>query len=90
MKEIKFLWQKYTHKKKIWRQCENLAFFKRIPIGSNGKNWSQGFVKMFFFFNKTIIDIEVKLYARNFFKLSMIEQIRLDLVKVFNISMPLC
>lgn len=45
---------------------------------------------MFFFFNKTIIDIEVKLYARNFFKLSMIEQIRLDLVKVFNISMPLC
>lgn len=75
--------------KKIWRQCENLAFFKRIPIWSNGKNWSQGFVKMFFF-KKTIIDIEVKLYARNVFKLSMIEQIRLDLVKVFNIRMPLC
>lgn len=40
-----------------------------------------------FFFKKTIIDIEVKLYV---FKLSMIEQIRLDLVKVFNIRMPLC
>lgn len=66
----------YGRNTKIWGKCENYALFQQVPVGPIINN--DNFQNNFFFYLK-LIDIVVKIQARNIIEISNVEIIGFSL-----------